>query len=53
MVGLPDADGRRKIMDVHFKNKQVKNIEDLDVVNKLIGGFSGADIAIWRMKRQF
>jgi len=45
MVGLPDADGRRKIMDVHFKNKQVKNIEDLDVVNKLIGGFSGADIA--------
>ena len=45
MVGLPDEDGRRKIMDVHFRNKQVKNIDDLDVVNKLIGGFSGADIA--------
>ena len=45
MVGLPDSEGRRKIMDVHFKNKQVKDIEDLDVVNKLISGFSGADIA--------
>ena len=25
MVGLPDVEGRRKIMDVHFKNKQLKN----------------------------
>lgn len=45
MVGLPDADGRRKIMDVHFKNKNVENVDDLDEINKLIGGFSGADIA--------
>lgn len=45
MVGLPDAEGRRRIMDVHFKNKKLENKEDLDTLNKLIGGFSGADIA--------
>ena len=45
MVGLPDEEGRRKIMDVHFKNKKVSDLKDLDSINKLIGGFSGADIA--------
>ena len=45
MVGLPDAQGRREIMDVHFKNKQVNNITDLDDLNALTSGFSGADIA--------
>ena len=45
MVGLPDAVGRREIMDVHFKNKQVNNQTDLDDLNALTTGFSGADIA--------
>ncbi len=45
MVGLPDSQGRREIMDVHFKNKQVNNITDLDDLNALTTGFSGADIA--------
>ncbi len=45
MVGLPDAVGRREIMDVHFKNKVITNSTDLDDINALTGGFSGADIA--------
>ncbi len=45
MVGLPDVEGRRKIMDVHFKNKQLKNETLLDQLSVLTGGFSGADIA--------
>ncbi len=45
MVGLPDAAGRREIMNVHFKNKQVNNQTDLDDLNALTSGFSGADIA--------
>ena len=45
MVGLPDAIGRREIMDVHFKNKLVQNTSDLDSINALTTGFSGADIA--------
>jgi cell division protease FtsH len=45
MVGLPDAQGRREIMNVHFKNKQVNNQTDLDDLNALTTGFSGADIA--------
>ena len=45
MVGLPDATGRREIMNVHFKNKQVNNETDLDDLNALTTGFSGADIA--------
>ena len=45
MVGLPDAVGRREIMDVHFKNKLLQNTTDLDSINALTTGFSGADIA--------
>ena len=45
MVGLPDSVGRREIMNVHFKNKQVNNQTDLDDLNALTTGFSGADIA--------
>tara|TARA_X000001036_G_C20687474_1_gene808211 strand:- start:309 stop:2294 length:1986 start_codon:yes stop_codon:yes gene_type:complete len=45
MVGLPDATGRREIMNVHFKNKQINNETDLDDLNALTTGFSGADIA--------
>ena len=45
MVGLPDVDGRREIIDIHFNNKQVQNITYLDDLAKLTSGFSGADIA--------
>jgi cell division protease FtsH len=45
MVGLPDIEGRREIIDIHFKDKQVQNRTYLNDLAKLTGGFSGADIA--------
>lgn len=45
MVGLPDAEGRREIIDIHFKDKKVQNSTYLDDLAKLTTGFSGADIA--------
>ncbi len=45
MVGLPDMDGRRDIIDIHFKDKQVKQRDYFDDLAKLTSGFSGADIA--------
>ena len=45
MVGLPDRDGRRDIMDVHFKDKKISTPEYLDTLSSLTEGFSGADIA--------
>lgn len=45
MVGLPDVEGRREIIDIHFKDKQVQNRTYLNDLAKLTGGFSGADIA--------
>ena len=44
-VPLPDANGRRKIFDVHLKNKFVEPNLDLDEFKDLTSGFSGADIA--------
>ena len=46
-VGLPDLDGRKKIIDIHFYNKPLSDEtkEYLDDVAKLTSGFSGADIA--------
>lgn len=44
-VGLPDEIGRREIIDVHFKNKNVYNNNTLDRISTLTSGFSGADIA--------
>ena len=43
-VGLPDTSGRRKILDVHLRNKFVEPSTDLDEIAALTGGFSGADI---------
>ena len=43
-VGLPDTTGRRKILDVHLRNKFVEPSTDLDEIASLTGGFSGADI---------
>ena len=45
MVGLPDRDGRREIMDVHFKDKKISTPGYLDTLSSLTEGFSGADIA--------
>jgi cell division protease FtsH len=44
-VPLPDASGRRKIFDVHLKNKFVEPKLNLDEFKDLTSGFSGADIA--------
>jgi len=46
-VGLPDFEGRKKIIDIHFDKKPLsdgtpKYLED---IAKLTSGFSGADIA--------
>lgn len=43
-VGLPDLGGRRKILDVHLRNKFVEPNTDLEEVAALTSGFSGADI---------
>lgn len=43
-VGLPDKYGRRKILNVHLKNKLVENSTDLNEICELTRGFSGADI---------
>ena len=43
-VGLPDKQGRRKIIDVHLRDNLVEETTDLDEIAALTGGFSGADI---------
>ena len=43
-VGLPDLGGRRKILDVHLRNKFVEPNTDLEELSALTRGFSGADI---------
>ena len=44
-VGLPDKQGRKAILDVHLRNKQVdKKNTDYDEIAQLTSGFSGADI---------
>jgi cell division protease FtsH len=44
-VGLPDINGRKKIMDVHFRDKKLAPDVDFDELSALTSGFSGADIA--------
>ena len=44
-VTLPDFDGRKKIADVHFKNKNINENVNFDELSSLTAGFSGADIA--------
>tara|TARA_B100000989_G_scaffold289262_1_gene260865 strand:- start:269 stop:2308 length:2040 start_codon:yes stop_codon:yes gene_type:complete len=43
-VGLPDLVGRRKILDVHLRDKFVEANTDLNEIAALTSGFSGADI---------
>ena len=44
MVGLPDIEGRREIINIHFRNKLVENATYFNDLAKLTSGFSGADI---------
>ena len=44
-VGLPDTEGRKKIFNVHLKEKKMAQDFNLDEVVSLTTGFSGADIA--------
>lgn len=43
-IPLPDKEGRRKILDIHLRNKLVANNTDLDEIAEISNGFSGADI---------
>ena len=43
-VNLPDKYGRKKIMQIHFKNKKLDKDIDFDEMAELTSGFSGADI---------
>ena len=38
-VGLPDLAGRRKILDVHLRDKSVDNSTNLNEIASLTGGF--------------
>tara|TARA_B100001057_G_C22869511_1_gene958156 strand:+ start:108 stop:2081 length:1974 start_codon:yes stop_codon:yes gene_type:complete len=44
-VGLPDTEGRKKIFNVHLKEKKIAKEFNLDELVSLTTGFSGADIA--------
>ena len=44
-VGLPDIEGRKSIMKVHFGNKNISKDIDFNELASLTSGFSGADIA--------
>jgi len=43
-VGLPDCEGREKILKVHSKNKKLSEGVTLDDLAKLTIGFSGAEL---------
>lgn len=43
-VGLPDSDGRKKILEVHSRNKKLAEGVTLDDLSKLTIGFSGAEL---------
>lgn len=44
VVHMPDAKGRREILEVHAKNKKFAKDVDLDVLAKKTIGYSGADL---------
>ena len=44
VVDVPDVKGRRKILDVHAKNKPLGSDVDLDKMAQLTAGFTGADL---------
>jgi cell division protease FtsH len=44
LVGLPDSDGRKSILNIHLRNKQYDDSVDFDEIALLTGGFSGAEL---------
>lgn len=44
-VDLPDADGRRSILEVHARGKPLAEGVDLGDIARLTAGFAGADLA--------
>ncbi|MDQ4076782.1 MAG: ATP-dependent zinc metalloprotease FtsH [Chloroflexota bacterium] len=44
-VGLPDREGREKILRIHVKGKPLASDVDLSVLARATPGFSGADLA--------
>lgn len=44
-LGLPDADGREKILNVHAKNKKIAYDVDLKEISRVTPGCNGADLA--------
>ena len=45
VVDTPDVKGRKRILEVHSKDKPIGSDVDLDAVAKLTPGFTGADLA--------
>lgn len=43
-VGLPDKEGRLKILKIHTRNKPVQDVDDLEEIAKATFGFSGAHL---------
>jgi cell division protease FtsH len=44
-VPLPSLEGRKRIFQVHIKNKKMAEDVDMDMVASITTGFSGADLA--------
>jgi len=44
-VPLPDANGRKEILKIHFANSPVSEDVDLDILSATTPGLSGADLA--------
>ena len=44
LVGLPDSDGRKSILNIHLRNKEYDDSVDFDEIALLTGGFSGAEL---------
>lgn len=44
LVGRPDVEGRKEILEVHAANKKLGDDVDLELVAKTTAGFTGADL---------
>ena len=44
-IDLPDAKGRKDILEIHAKNKPIDGETNMDILAKETPGFSGADLA--------
>lgn len=43
-IALPDKESRKKILNVHIKNKNIAEDLNIDILAELTGGFSGAQL---------